>query len=99
MNRNQAIAVQIHADSYTIIGDTILITPRDDDARRVKAHLTPNRDGDVTMHLTAVHPITGLIDALAITYGRNAPASRFAGTVDDYIDFWFGAQPDTHPKP
>ncbi|MET9318779.1 hypothetical protein ABZX75_01055 [Streptomyces sp. NPDC003038] len=98
MNRNQAIAIQIHADRYTIIGDNILITPSDGDVRRIKAQLTPNRDGDVTMHLTLIHPNTGLIDTLKVAHGSNTPASRFASIVDDYIGFWLGDQTGTYPE-
>ncbi|WP_327413832.1 hypothetical protein [Streptomyces sp. NBC_01233] len=98
MNRNQAVAVQIHADRYTIIGDNILITPSDGDIRRVKARLAPNRDGDVAMHLALIHPHRGPIDAIETAYGRNTPASRFAGIVDDYIGFWFGDQTGTYSE-
>ncbi|MFD5890846.1 hypothetical protein ACFWHQ_33450 [Streptomyces sp. NPDC060334] len=98
MNRNQAVAIQIHADRYTIIGDNILITPAEGDVRRVKAQLTPNRDGDIAIHLTLIHPHSGPIDTLEATYGRNVPASRFAGVVDDYIGFWFDDQTGTHSE-
>ncbi|MFJ6781250.1 hypothetical protein [Streptomyces sp. A1547] len=98
MHRNQAVAVQIHADRYTIIGDSILITPTDADVRRVKAHLAPNRDGDVAMQLTLMHPHRGPIDVTESAYGCNTPPSRFAGIVDDYITFWFGDQTGAHSE-
>ncbi|MGW4505875.1 hypothetical protein ACWENO_14675 [Streptomyces sp. NPDC004436] len=98
MNRIQAVAVQIHADRYTIIGDNILITPIEAGIRRVKAHLASNRDGDIVMRLTLIHPHRGPIDTVETAYGRNAPASHFATKVDDYIGFWFGDKTATHPE-
>ncbi|MEW1804213.1 hypothetical protein ACIGO7_07920 [Streptomyces virginiae] len=98
MHRNQAVAVQIHADHYTIIGDSILIAPTDADVRRVKAHLVPNRDGDIAMQLTLTHPHHGPIDVTESAYGSNTPASRLAGIVDDYVTFWFGDQADAHSE-
>lgn len=98
MNRHQAVAVQIRANRYTIIGENILITPSDGDIRRVKAHLAPNRDGDIAMRLTLIHPHRGPIDTVETAYGRNASASHFATKVDDYIDFWFGDETATHPE-
>ncbi|MET7530221.1 hypothetical protein [Streptomyces goshikiensis] len=98
MNRHQAVAVQVHADRYAIIGDNILITPSDGDIRRVKAHLATNHDGDVAMHLTLIHPHRGPIDVIEAVYGRNTSVSRFAGVVDDCIGFWFGDQTSTYPE-
>ncbi|WP_406050997.1 hypothetical protein OG280_26420 [Streptomyces virginiae] len=98
MNRIQAVAVQIHADRYTIIGDNILITPSDGGIRRVKAHLAPNRDGDIVMRLTLIHPHRGPIDTVETAYGRNTPASHFSNKVDDYIGFWFGDKTGTQSE-
>ncbi|MFE3577975.1 hypothetical protein [Streptomyces vinaceus] len=98
MHRNQAVAVQIHADRYTIIGDNILIAPNDGDIRRVKAHLAPNRDGDIAIRLTLIHPHHGPIDTVETAYGRNTAPSHFAAKVDDYIGFWFGEQTGAHPE-
>ncbi|MEY2232069.1 MULTISPECIES: hypothetical protein [unclassified Streptomyces] len=98
MNRIQAVAVQIHANRYAIIGDYILITPIDGGIRRVKAHLAPNRDGDILMRLTLIHPHRGPIDTVETAYGCNVPPSHFATKIDDYIGFWFGEKADMHPE-